>query len=490
MKKIILLFLVLPFLMVAQVQIGQDIDGEAAGDQFGYDTSVSTSGDRLAVSGKFYDGINGVDSGYVKVYDIDNNSIIQLGDNIYGEGSNDKSGTSIALSADGNRLAISAENNTGINGAGSGHVRIFELQNNNWIQLGNDIDGDVAGDQSGYAIAFSKNGNTVSICSYRNDTTNNDAGQVRVFQFNGTDWIQLGASIYGTQNSDYLGRFMELSFDGLTMALSYKPFNSPGFVRVYQFKNTNWIQIGDNLEGEGFNDNFGVSLDLSNDGNILAVGASRNDGNGVDSGHVRVFQNSNSNWIQIGDDIDGDHADDFFGNSLDLSDDGLVLAVGASRSDGINGTNIDSGQVKLFEYSNAQWNQIGSSIYGEGVGDFFGYSLSLSLDSETLAIGGFRNDVNGTDSGHVRVFDLSPILSIEEILILEFSMFPNPTKTQFSIQLNPSVQLEQLSIYNTLGQMVLTSEEKVVDSSKLSSGSYIVEITTNQGKSSKKLIIE
>jgi hypothetical protein len=81
-------------------------------------------------------------------------------------------------------------------------------------------------------------------------------------------------------------------------------------------------------------------------------------------------------------------------------------------------------------------------------------------------------------------------LSVNENELFSLSIYPNPAKNQFTIQLDNSTQLEKVSIYNTLGQVVLTSEEHIINTSKLSSGSYIVEITTNKGKSSKKLIVE
>ncbi|TYA52184.1 T9SS type A sorting domain-containing protein [Formosa maritima] len=485
-----LLLLLFPFLMFTQTQISQDITGEFAGDNFGYDTTLSLTGNRLAVSGKFYDGINGEDSGYVKVYEIINNSFIQIGNDIVGEGAGDKFGHKVVLSSNGNRLAISAPNNSGENGVGSGHVRIYEFINNNWVQIGQDIDGEVAGDQSGYGMAFSKNGNIVSICSYRNSTIVNDGGQVRVFQFNGTNWIQLGSSFYGNQNSDYLGRYMELSYNGLIIAFSYKPFNSPGFVKVYEFTNNNWVQIGNELAGDAFNDNFGISLDLSNNGNILAIGANKNDNNGINSGQVKIFENNNNNWIQLGQNIYGDAEDDYFGVSLDLSDNGEILAVGASRNNGLNGTNFDSGQVKIFRIVNDVWTQIGSSIYGESQEDYFGYSVSLSGNANILAIGGFKNDNNGNDSGHVRIYNLSNLLALNNFVFSQFSLYPNPAKNQVNIQLQESIELKQVNIYNTLGQFISTSKDKVINTSHLSPGMYLIEIETNQSKTTKQLVIE
>jgi len=70
---------------------------------------------------------------------------------------------------------------------------------------------------------------------------------------------------------------------------------------------------------------------LSNDGRIVAIGAP---GNGFDAGHVRVYQWKDSIWMNVGDDIDGEADGDKSGWSVSLSSDGTVLAIGAVGNDG------------------------------------------------------------------------------------------------------------------------------------------------------------
>ena len=112
---------------------------------------------------------------------------------------------------------------------------------------------------------------------------------------------------------------------------------------------------------------------------------------------------STREWYQVGADIDGEGAGDKFGWSVSLSSDGNRVAIGARYNDG-GGAN--SGHVRVFEYesSSSSWTQLGSNIDGEGAGDESGYAVSLSSNGSRLAIGALKNDgVDGTDSGHVRV---------------------------------------------------------------------------------------
>lgn len=104
---------------------------------------------------------------------------------------------------------------------------------------------------------------------------------------------------------------------------------------------------------------------------------------------------------QIGSDTDGEAANDNSGFSVSLSDDGSIVAVGARLNDG-NGT--DAGHVRVYQNLSGTWTQVGSDIDGEASGDVSGGSVSLSSDGSILAIGGPSNDGNGNGSGHVRVY--------------------------------------------------------------------------------------
>ncbi|MCB9292171.1 MAG: FG-GAP repeat protein [Lewinellaceae bacterium] len=82
---------------VALSQLGQDIDSEAAFDEFGYSVALSADGSRVAVGAPFNDG-NGPDAGQVRVYDFIGGAWVQAGGDIDGEAAGDEFGWSVALS--------------------------------------------------------------------------------------------------------------------------------------------------------------------------------------------------------------------------------------------------------------------------------------------------------------------------------------------------------------------------------------------------------
>jgi hypothetical protein len=163
-------------------------------------------------------------------------------------------------------------------------------------------------------------------------------------------------------------------------------------------------QLGADIDGEAAFDRSGSSVSLSSDGTRVAIGAPFNDGNGTTAGHVRIYEYSAGSWTQLGVDIDGEAAGDNSGYSVSLSSDGTTVAIAAIGNDGA-GTN--TGHVRIYEYSAGSWTQLGADIDGEAVADYSGSSVSLSSDGTRVAIGARYNDGNGTDAGHVRIYEYS-----------------------------------------------------------------------------------
>ncbi|MFT7379572.1 MAG: Flp pilus assembly pilin Flp, partial [Bacteroidia bacterium] len=200
------------------------------------------------------------------------------------------------------------------------------------------------------------------------------------------------------------GRPVSLSSDGSIVAIGaqYNDGNGTdaGHVRVYKNISGTWTQVGADIDGEAAGDWSGYSVSLSSDGSTVAISARNNDGNGSNAGHVRIYKNISGTWTQVGADIDGEATGDQSGISVSLSSDGSTVAVGAIFNDG---TGTDAGHVRIYKNISGTWTQQGSDIDGEAAGDYFGWSVSLSSDGSTVAIGAIYNDGNGASAGHVRI---------------------------------------------------------------------------------------
>ncbi|HAI18441.1 MAG TPA: hypothetical protein DCM10_10670, partial [Xanthomarina gelatinilytica] len=363
----------------------------------------------------------------------------QKGSDINGKYHSYKAGTSVSLSSDGLILAV------GTDGFASsrGLVSIYKYQNNSWSKLGSDIIGLSDGDRFGTVVSLSSNGEIVAIGAYYNSTVQPGSGHAAIYQYNST--------------------------------------------------NNTWNQLGTNLHGQTPGAYFGRDVSLSNSGHIVAIGASDETGNASNSGVVRTYIYNNNSWELMGLPIHGDESWSGFGQQVDLSATGLTLTIGAHGHDGELADKPSIGQVKIFRFENDSWNVYGNPIDGEATGDNSGYALALSADETTLVIGATENvNENGDKSGHVRVYDtdIETLGLNNESRSTQFKIYPNPANNQVNIQLQKGLEFKKVNIYNTLGQLINTSKEKIINTTHLSPGMYLIEIETNQGNVTKQLIKE
>ena len=275
--------------------------------------------------------------------------------------------------------------------------------------------------------------NAVLNASLSNAELNQLIGHIKASNRGALDFFGSSVSISGDGNTLAVGAFLEDTKD------SNQDNAGAAYVFVRDSSSAEWSQQayikGDNT---GTFDNFGFSISLSDDGNSLAVGAYNEGGNstGVNvngeqnndtlgSGAVYVFTRSGTNWSQQAYiKASNNSVDNQFGWSVSLSDDGNTLAVGSHLEDS-NSTGVDSvgnnnstntGAVYVFTRRGEDWSQQAYiKASNSGVGDQFGYSVSLSGDGNTLAVGAWGEDSsstgvdslennNSTDTGAVYVF--------------------------------------------------------------------------------------
>lgn len=487
MKLKLFFFLLIPFLGISQVQIGQTIIGEAKGDKSGFRTAVSENGKIVAIGAPFNDG-NGSYSGHVRIYENVSGTWIQLGQDIDGELAGNQSGSSLSLSADGKIVAIGAYLNSG-NGSKSGHIRIYQYNENSaiWMQIGQDIDGNSSGYEIGLnEFGFSSDGNFIAIGARQWNLSL--PGEVRVFQNISNVWTQIGQTLIGENNDDQFGYAVALSNGGDILAISAPENNvngqRSGSVKVYQYIAGMWTQLGQTIEGMKAEERIGTSLGLSSNGNILAIGEPHSFGNfsGSTPGQVRVFENISGVWTQLGGEIYGNGNIDSFGARISINNDGNKIAIGGFRNGG-----SQIGYVKLFENISGTWMQIGNVINGDEVNDFTGRGFSLSGDGKILVMG---SSMNSQNNGKVRVYDVEGLASSNKFVLENFNIYPNPASDILNISLESNLVFEKAVIYSNLGQIVKEANQEVINVSMLAKGIYFVEVTTNQGKATKKVIIK
>jgi hypothetical protein len=192
------------------------------------------------------------------------------------------------------------------------------------------------------------------------------------------------------------GRSVALSEDGSTAVVGVPRENgNSGAVWIYTRSGSSWTQPTELGSPEpGLNRRFGVSVAVSAGGTTIAVGAPRL------RGRVWVFRRSGSSWVPIGGGIagTGEEGEGFFGHSVALSGDGETLVAGAPSDD------EKQGAAWIFTRSGSGWAQQGSKITGAGESGEgrFGSSVALSADGNTALVGAHGNDEG---SGAVWAYD-------------------------------------------------------------------------------------
>jgi len=320
----------------------------------------------MAVSAA-YAAINGVSgAGFVRLYSKDGtdwNMFQQInGPPVsYGE-----FGWSVDLSDDGSTLVVSTAD---------GAVSIFQLSNvtseYELIHTTADINAAevcVSGDGSAFGV-----------------TSGGSSNGARIFVRGGERFQQRGPTFTG------YGRYrggIALNYNGTIVAIGDRLSNRRGRVGAFQWRDDNddgsmeWMQMGSYIIGDAYNDYLGWygCVSITHDGLTLAVGAEGYDKDGLTNrGLVRVFNydSTSGTWNQSGSDLVGDNAHDSFSRTS-LSSDGKYLAVGGN----------DGGYVKIFEKIGNNYEMIEEKV-SPGEGRHFGWSIDISADGATVAIGDY-----------------------------------------------------------------------------------------------------
>jgi hypothetical protein len=143
--------------------------------------------------------------------------------------------------------------------------------------------------------------------------------------------------------------------------------------------------------------------------------------------------------------------------------------------------------IKIYRFTNNSWEYFANISYN-GVEDFFG--IDLSSNGEKICILTNQEIQPYHSQRKVKVYDIAPlILSSSLFNKTNISIYPNPASNIITIFTNDNSLLKKVSIYNELGQLVITEFNTRINVQNLSKGVYYCEIETNKGKVSKKLII-
>jgi len=374
---------------------------------FGSVVAMTSSGKRIAVTGPGADSGNTANVGAVYIWEesvmdgwseIEPNQVNKtwkLSESIEGPGPSTTASSSLAMTLDGGRVAVGYPFYKG------GLVQVFDEENGWQEELVTINEGNTTGDEIlfGYAIDLSQDGAFLAVGSPLDDTS----GSVRIMGRAGDgSWQQIGEVIRGSQPGELFGWSISLvQAAKLRVAIGSPSHNTDtGLLRVYDFIGSDWIQVGETLAGTDTLNRFGEACTLSSDGKVLAVGVH---GSAFEPGAVHIYRENDGKWEMDPQGIKGSEPGGAFGSALSMTPDGSTLVIGGSRN---NEFGNGSGYIQVWSFNGADWVQQGSNIGGSEE-TAYGSSVSISADGQRVVGGAPQADYDRSvaETGHFRVFD-------------------------------------------------------------------------------------
>jgi hypothetical protein len=374
------------------VQVGNTISGFTGlygqVDYLGFSVDSNDIGNRVVVGAPYSDNnLNDASNlyfGVVRVYELNNNlNWVKIGSDIGFQEQYDKFGWSVSMSSNGNRIAVGYYEQEP---SDVGATKIYEWNGSNWVQIGQTILGLIASDWSGWYVQLNSDGSRVVIAEKLGNGGGTDSGQVRIFEYNGSTWVQLGTTINGIAAFNEIDRAC-INAAGDVIVLSSMGADLPpsltnvGAVRAYAWDGVSWSQIGQTIYGDGNAYQLGKSLSLNSTGDIFAVGTTS-----LEGGRVYVYKYNGSTWNQLGQTFIAPSTTYTYGYSVSLNANGDRLAIG-DRQRGFD----DLGAVEVYEYNGSNWEKLVRDLIGTpwiaGQDTFFGESVAFNKLGDRLVVG-------------------------------------------------------------------------------------------------------
>jgi hypothetical protein len=307
------------------------------------------------------------------------------------------SGYIVALSNDGSTAVYAnpLSSLSGIN-AGTAWVYNYNSGNDTWVPKGSRIDGPARDGFLGSSVSISYDGTKVAVSGAGGEFRR---GLIRVYMYDPAiaNWTQEGLDIVGANNNEMLGDVIKLSLDGSIIATSsYYSGYAKMFKRDLLAPN-GWNQMGNTIVSNQNGGWFGHALDMSYDGKTICIGEHRN------RGEVKVFSYNSvyNNWDPIG--HIQDTTSGWFGYSVAISGDGNTISIGAPNSSDGSGGVTESGKVSIYRrdtyktvsqsnpdlpnYNPDGWTKVGVDILGKEKFSKFGQTVSISGDGKLIIVG-------------------------------------------------------------------------------------------------------
>ncbi len=539
-------------------QLGIDINSLHIGNQFGANICLSADGSTLAIGAPaLYLGTpteKNVLYGAVHIYAWNGKAWHQKGNALTTSVKNNGFGFALDLSADGNFLIVGTPYYGNKTNTNIGLAQVYSFENGQWAKMGNPLIGEMSEQLFGYSVAMSDDGQTVAVGAPSGKTGPESHSYVTVYQWYPNNqmrapvwsaekqvpapissWKQVGQTLYEPVASTKFGSHVDLNCNGKMLAVGAPSKNvfaqNCGEISIYILQNNAWQMLGTPIYGEFENEFLGQTFDLSDDGSTLAVGLPYSGGALKNTGTVEIYRWNSLDWVIKGSVLTGLTANDYFGYDVSLSANGNYLLVSAPYVEETNTigypetlapspiseayayvqaftwVKINSYEFPENDYRNyaGKWENMGTMLLGKSANEAFGTSVAIAANKNIIAVGTPLSIVNDeVSTGYVRTFcaETPSIFTgyVNETMTnnrakggvttlptpLMKGVYPNPTKGAVTIEFETLAATVTLSIYQIDGTMVFTkllpASNRIEAYIPGKPGLYFVELVSGQGE--------
>jgi VCBS repeat-containing protein len=315
----------------------------AAGDNFGAAVAVAGDGQTI-LAGARGDDDRGSSAGATYVYDW--NGTAWQATKIYAADAQagDAFGTSVSLATDGDTALVGARLDDD-KGSNAGSAYIFERSGATWVGIKLTASDGAAGDNFGSAVSMSGDGLTALVGANLDDDKGTSSGAAYLYRWNGGSWGQTKLVPSDGQAGDQFGFSVALSADGNTALVgAYNDDDkgsNAGSAYIYRWTGESWLATKLTAPDGVAGDQFGHSVSLSADGLTAVVGSRLDDDRGANSGSAYVFRWDGDSWAPEKFTAPDGQAGDGAGFAVSVAGDGDSMLVGANLDDD-KGTNSGS----------------------------------------------------------------------------------------------------------------------------------------------------
>ncbi|MEM7308339.1 MAG: FG-GAP repeat protein [Planctomycetota bacterium] len=308
---------------------------------------------------------------------------------------------------------------------GPGAVYAYEKSGGTWTQVQKLAASDGAG-LDFFGDAVSSSGSTAAIGAPSHGLVSIGAGAVYVFDRDGSGVWSETTKLSAVDADPFDSFGSSVSSDAGRIAAG-APFDSEaaslaGAAYLFELSGGSWSQAAKLTAPDGAgSDLFGSAVGLS--GATCAVGAPSDDDVGLSSGSVSVFEDSGSGYAFTAKLVASDGAgSDFFGSSLAVLPDRIVVGAPNKKVGG----SIQAGSVYVFDRNGSSWSETAVLRPADvKASDKFGTSLELSDTGDRLVVGAPGGGATGSGSAYVYDFSGSSWSQTLEVPLDAFTSAPN-----------------------------------------------------------------